>query len=161
VRGTGGDRAGQATPPCSVCFAEERCSTGEDYAPREQLFAEKTFHTSYDPIRCVRTDRYKYIYNFASVRPENYCLDIYNTPMLHESLPLLARSPNRFDELYDLEKDPTESADVAESPEYAEVREDLAKRLVGWMADTNDPILNGPVASPRFYERLEWLKSRL
>jgi arylsulfatase A-like enzyme len=131
------------------------------FTPRQEVFAEKTFHTSYDPIRCVRTDRYKYIYNFASVRPENYCLDIYNTPVLHESLHLLARSPNRHDELYDLKEDPTESTNLAESPEHVHVREDLARRLVRWMADTNDPLLDGPVASPRFYERLEWLKSRL
>ena len=28
---------------------------------RDEIFAEVNFHTSYEPIRCVRTERYKYI----------------------------------------------------------------------------------------------------
>jgi len=131
--------------------------TGGEYQPREMVFAEKTFHTSYDPLRCVRTERYKYIFNFESVRPENYCLDIYNRPVLLENLGALHYRPDRFDELYDLDADPLETSNLAEDPGHQDVRHRLAAELVRWMADTADPLLRGPVATPRYYERLDWL----
>jgi len=134
--------------------------TGGDYRPRARVFAKKTYHTSYDPVRCVRPRRHKYIFNFESVRPENYCLDIYNQPVLLENRRALAHSPNRFDELYDLEADPGETRNLAESPDHQETRRHLAGELLTWMVETNDPLLKGPVASPRYYEKIDWLKQQ-
>lgn len=132
--------------------------TGGTHRPREMLFAEKTFHTSYDPIRCVRTKRHKYIFNFESVRAENYCLDIYNKPVLLENLDSLPKTPDRFDEMYDLEADPGETNNLAEDPEQQDLRHRLASAMVSWMAETGDPLLRGPVGSPRYHEKLDWLK---
>jgi len=134
--------------------------TGSEYDQRKMLFAEKTFHTSYDPVRCVRTKDFKYIFNFESVRPENYCLDIYNKPVLIENRASLRYRPDRFDELYDLKNDPNETANLAEDPKYQDVRKKLASELVKWMTATDDPILEGPVASPKFYEKISWLKNK-
>ncbi len=134
---------------------------GGNYTSREMLYAEKTYHTSYDPLRAVRTGKYKYIFNFESVRPENYCLDIYNKPVLLESLDLLENGAYRFDELYDLENDPQERKNLAEGDDYQNIRKNLAAELVKWMAETNDPILQGPVASPRFYDKINWLKRHM
>lgn len=128
---------------------------------RDCIFAEKTFHTSYDPVRCIRTSRYKYIFNFESVRPENYALDIFDNPVLMENRSSLAKSPDRPDELYDLEADPMETRNLAGDPAHQSIRMELARRLVKWMADTADPLLKGPVATPRFYEKLDWLKQQL
>lgn len=127
----------------------------------EMIFAEKTFHTSYDPVRCVRTRQYKYIFNFESVRPENYCLDIYNKPVLLENFTNLDKSANRFDELYDIVNDPLELKNLAGEEGFQEIRNKMADALVKWMSETDDPLLNGPVASPKFYKRIDWLKKHL
>jgi len=46
------------------------------------------------------------------------------------------------DELYDLETDPGEIVNRARDPECAEELARLRRRLVAWMEDTRDPILN-------------------
>lgn len=135
--------------------------TGGDYTPREHLFAEKTFHTSYDPIRCLRTKQYKYIFNFESVRPENYCLDIAYKPVLLETINELPRRPFRFDELYDLEADPHETTNLAEEAEYQELRHQFATELVKWMRETDDALLDGPVPTPQYHERIDWLNQHV
>ena len=53
-----------------------------------------------------------------------------------------------------------EPVNLAEKPEHQETRKRLASELVKWMEQTGDPLLKGPVASPRFYEKLEWLKKQ-
>ncbi len=127
---------------------------------RDRVYSEKTYHTSYDPVRSVRTSRYKYIFNFESVRQENYPLDIFNNPVMLENRAALGKSPDRFDELYDLEADPLETNNLAKDPGHQATREDMARALVDWMTETKDPLLDGPVATPRYYEKIDWLKQQ-
>ena len=47
--------------------------------------------------------------------------------------------------LYDLATDPFELKDVSGDPSYAEVLDDLRRRLDHWMRDTDDPLLEGYV----------------
>ncbi|MHC4994311.1 MAG: sulfatase family protein, partial [Planctomycetota bacterium] len=89
--------------------------------PRTAVYAEKTYHEHYDPIRAVRTDRYKYIRNFAP-RP-NLVLpsDIYNSPTrisITDDEFVWATRPEH--ELYDLESDPGERENLAGDPAHAE-----------------------------------------
>jgi len=118
---------------------------GESDSFREFIFAEKTFHEIYDPIRGIRTERYKYIYNFKpldtlyqvprdiSMGLSGKCMkDHYNNPRLTE-------------ELYDLENDPNEFANLSENSDYNDIKESLKKKLFEWMRRTNDPILKGDI----------------
>ncbi|MFN2350665.1 MAG: sulfatase/phosphatase domain-containing protein [Kiritimatiellia bacterium] len=144
--------------------------SGQSATARECIFAEMNFNRDYIPKRCVRTDRYKYIFSFAG-------------------------TGNHFDELYDLESDPQESHNLSRSfsdlydalgqpfgtrnltgypgdisdaclyggaaePAMEELRHKLAADLAQWMTDTDDPVLEGPVASPRFYDKIAWLKEQ-
>jgi N-sulfoglucosamine sulfohydrolase len=51
--------------------------------------------------------------------------------------------------LFDLVFDPCERNNLAQSPDHAAIREELAGRLAGWMHDTADPLLAGYVPKPQ------------
>lgn len=132
--------------------------TGANYTPNSAIFAEKTFHTAYDPMRCIRTNRYKYIRNFEAVRPEDSPLDVYRKDVYMENIDKLRGKVNPKEELYDLVEDPGEWNNLAEQPDYDETKRELAAQLGQWMFRTNDPLLQGPIASPYYYQNIEELK---
>ena len=37
---------------------------------RDAIYAEKTFHEIYHPLRCIRTEKFKYILNFLRLNQE-------------------------------------------------------------------------------------------
>jgi arylsulfatase A-like enzyme len=119
---------------------------GQPYAPRQAVFAGKTFHTAYEPQRAIRTDRYKLIWN-AEVDIINVPGDIMHSPIYPQMIDRLTveRPPL---ELYDLLADPLEMHNLIGVPDLAPVADELRARLLAWMQATGDPLLNGPVASP-------------
>ena len=130
---------------------------GAEYAARAEIFAEKTFHTYYEPMRAIRTERHKLIVNFEVSTRVDVPSDIRQSPIY----PLML---GEFDEvrppieLYDLESDRWEQHNVASSPEYTAIEKDLRQRLLAWMYETNDPLLAGPVASPYYADSVRWLR---
>ena len=130
---------------------------GDTYARRGEVFSEKTFHTYYEPMRAVRTDHHKLIVNFEVSTRVDVPTDIRQSPIY----PLM---PREFDdvrppvELYDLTQDPWERNNMAGSPDYASVESDLRERLLEWMRSTEDPLLQGSVASPYYAESRAWLE---
>ena len=126
------------------------------YAPRAEVFAEKTFHTYYEPMRAVRTDHHKLIVNFEVSTRVDVPSDIRQSPIY----PLML---SQFDdvrptvELYDLTSDRWEQRNLAGAAEYASIERDLRQRLLEWMRATDDPLLAGPVASPYFTDALSTL----
>ena len=140
--------------------------TGGEYRERDRIFAERTFHTSYDPVRSVRTSRFKYIRNFESVRPDWYYsegVERHRTVrgVKHSARIMRQADPkNRpWEEIYDLKSDPLELDNLAERREYDATRQDLARALFRWMRDTDDPLLQGPIPSPRFLENIRALQA--
>lgn len=122
----------------------------EAYQPREQVFAEKTFHTAYEPQRAIRTERYKLIWNIEA-GIVNVPGDIMRSPIFPQMIqPIVVERPHF--ELYDLQTDPLEQQNLVDDPAYAETFHALRRQLLGWMQETGDPILEGPIASP-FYAR--------
>ena len=53
-------------------------------------------------------------------------------------------------ELFDLESDPLEQNNLAGMAEIAAVEKQLSEELWRWMRETRDPLLDGPVPSPRY-----------
>lgn len=52
------------------------------------------------------------------------------------------------EQLFDLLLDPNEAHDLAADPAHRAPLEDLRERLRGWMVETADPLLDGPVPEP-------------
>jgi arylsulfatase A-like enzyme len=115
---------------------------------RTELFAELTYHAAYDPQRAIRTDRHKLIRHFGD-RLEVVLPNVDDSPsksLLLDAGWAAERRPSV--ELYDLILDPMEMRNLAEDPEHANVLAELSRRLEEWMADTADPLLDGPVPAP-------------
>lgn len=113
---------------------------------RDEIFAEVNFHAAYEPMRAIRTPRWKYIRNCD--------------PRDHITLPNCDNGLTKGrlcdegwgersiegEELYDLTFDPTEANNLSSSEAHREVLEELRARLQSWMEDTNDPILQGQLS---------------
>lgn len=121
---------------------------GESYEPRTEIIADVTWHGGqYDPTRCMRTERYKYIHNFAPGRPiliQGPAGQRYGAEIIDEYFS--ARRPEH--ELYDLETDPDEQRNLAGDAETTEILADLQQRLRKILRETNDPLLEGDIPSP-------------
>ena len=121
---------------------------GEKKELNEEVFAEVNYHASYEPVRAVRTQRFKYIRRYEGR----------TTPVL----PNCDDSPSKDlwleygwrqravpqEELYDLIFDPTEQNNLRADPNSAPALREMQGRLDRWMARTNDPLLKGHVPAP-------------
>ncbi len=112
------------------------------------IYPELTFHAGYDPIRAVRSKKYKYIRCFE-VRPFYLPVNVDNSfsKELFKKMGYFEKL-RPFEFLFDLEKDPLERNNLADRPEYSEVCENLRNELIQWMKKTDDPLLYGPVSVP-------------
>jgi arylsulfatase A-like enzyme len=125
------------------------CGHASNGGTRESVFAEKTYHEHYDPIRCVRTDRYKYIRNFAERPMLVLPSDIYNSPSRRSMVDDEALWRHRpAEELYDLTADPAETHNLVHDPRMSAVLQATRARLVEWMEQTDDPLRHGPIPRP-------------
>lgn len=123
---------------------------GRPFDSRDVIFAEKTFHGMYDPMRCIRTQRYKYIHYFEKSEIHKLPSDIVGGGASRDlGVAIWREAP---EELFDLQADPNETANLATDPSHARVRDELRARLAQWMIDTDDPLRHGPIASP-FYDK--------
>jgi N-sulfoglucosamine sulfohydrolase len=121
---------------------------GEVDRLHEEIFTEVTFHAAYEPTRAIRTERWKFIKRF----------DDYPHPVLANcddsaSKEILVEAgwgeqivPR--EQLYDLILDPNEMRDLSQDPAHEGTLLELRGRLIQWMEDTEDPLLDGPVPVP-------------
>jgi N-sulfoglucosamine sulfohydrolase len=115
---------------------------------RDELFAELTYHAAYDPMRAIRTRRHKLIRHFGE-RLLPVLPNVDDSP----SKDLLvaagwAEQPRPRLELYDLLADPIEMRNLAYDEVFSDVLDGLSAQLDAWMAQTADPLLDGPVPVP-------------
>ncbi len=137
------DLAGVQPPDCLDGRSYLGLLDQDDYEPREDIFAEMTWHDKYNPMRAVRTNDFKYVRNFGD-RPLVYLpYDIYQAPAGQEMKDEFYASRRPEEELYDLAKDPLEMNNVIDDPVYADTAWTLRTRVQSWMVESNDPLLYG------------------
>jgi hypothetical protein len=97
-------------------------------------------------MRAIRTSTHKLIVNFEVGLAFDVPGDVMQSPIYPALVAELNRPRDQI-ELYDLIDDPLEQNNRAGRPELASFESDLRRRLSRWMRDTNDPLLDGPIAS--------------
>jgi len=122
---------------------------GEQEKIRSEIYGEKTYHEIYDPMRGIRTEKYKYIKNFEESDtlyqiPKDMMMDPIGKIMSERN-----NKPRPLEELYDLEKDPDEMNNLIDDSEYSDILEGLRTKLKEWMERTDDPLLDGKVEEKR------------
>ena len=137
---------------------------GKEYAPQDAIYTGRNWHENYDPVRTVRTQKWHYMLNLHPGAKRH----LLPYEILHYPNPVLQQSwPNRYvwcgdfdkpdnpyfrffdprprEELYDLESDPEEFVNLADVPEYQNIRKELAAKCQKWMQETGDPVLKGRI----------------
>lgn len=110
----------------------------------EAIFAEVNCHTSYEPIRCVRTNDYKYIRYYDDTYEGDKWSNIDNS--ISKDYYMQTSSMNRArEQFYCLTEDPDEEHNLMENANYTEIIEEHKARLLCWQKETNDYLLNGPL----------------
>jgi N-sulfoglucosamine sulfohydrolase len=133
---------------------------GETYTPNEAIFAEKTYHTYYDPMRAIRNQEWKLIANFENAPWQETSPDYDNNAKSYVEVakaldPSYEVQYHPPFELFDLQADPYEAHNLADDPVYRPIRDELARRLRDWMEATGDPLLDGPIAQGAYLERMK------
>lgn len=121
---------------------------GETDRIREEVFSEVTYHAAYEPMRCIRTDRYKLIRFYDEhdrYVPANID-DGFSKSFLLENGYL--EEKREKEQLFDLYLDPVERVNRVQDERYQAIRSELGKRLDTWMLETADPLLAGRVEKP-------------
>jgi N-sulfoglucosamine sulfohydrolase len=142
-----------------------------DYEPRDRVFAEMNWHVRYNPMRAVRTERYKYIRNFW-ISPSVFLAgDIMRGEAGRELLAEYYLETRPVEELYDLREDPDEQHNLASdrtpfetsaaasppAPDHKDALETLREATHDRMVASDDPLLDGPVSHPCLTE--DWSPS--
>ncbi len=119
----------------------------------QETYASHTFHevTMYYPMRSIITKKYKLIWNIAHPLAYPHASDLWESATWQGAL----RSENKMYglrsiedysyrpefELYDLQSDPNEVANLADQVQHQEVLEAMKLRLRSFQERTNDPWL--------------------
>ncbi|MFO7837550.1 MAG: sulfatase [Candidatus Thorarchaeota archaeon] len=123
----------------------------QESAGREFIHAELTYHDiGYNPMRGIRSKRYKYIKNleelpFLFEMPDDIRTSDSGEAFLEAFGKDKYNQPRPEEELYDLAEDPLERNNLADNPEYAETKQRLKKETLDWMKRTGDPVLDGKI----------------
>ncbi len=116
---------------------------GEQEQVNDAVFFEVNYHAAYEPMRAVRTQRWKYIRRF----------DTRSGPVLCNCDGSISKSqwmeagwidkPPQEEALYDLILDPHEKNNLVDDARHHVVANEMRDRLETWMRDSNDPLADG------------------
>ena len=117
---------------------------------REYIFAERNWHNTDEYMRCVRTEKFKLIYNAFYSIPHGTPIDLSTSPSWYElkrnqrdgtlkpEQNQIFVAPRAMVEIFDLENDPDELYNVADRADFLNTGRILARELERWQNQTND-----------------------
>ena len=115
----------------------------------DEIFSEVTYHAAYEPMRCIRTKRYKLIryYDFHNGHvPANIDESPCKSLLIESGL---LRKTRAREMLFDLYIDPVERENLIENPDYKDIYTELRIKLENWMEKTNDPLIQVSYRVPK------------
>jgi len=120
---------------------------GNAQSVRDAVFGEINYHAGYEPARCIRTNRWKYIRLFDMTTPRLYNYDdgLSKTRLMKTDWPKRERPAEA---LYDLILDPNEMNNLSGHPKMQPVLKEMKEALNAWMESTQDPLLSGSIPAP-------------
>lgn len=115
---------------------------------RKEIYSEVTFHAAYEPMRCIRTKRFKYIRRYCDGQRRLSNCD--NSPSKDYLIEHGWTESLIADEaLYDVILDPNEARNLSCTPQLKQIKETLSAQLDAWMQATDDPLLKGNLGRPK------------
>lgn len=147
------DLLGIEKPDCLEGISFANVFEDNTYKIRDEIYAEVNYHTSYEPIRCVRNERYKYIkyydetwnkLNLSNIDESNPKAFLMDHDLKEKTKPMEA--------LYDCYYDPNEVNNLIDDPTVKKVVEELKEKLQKHMEETKDPLLQGELAFKSNYK---------
>ena len=108
---------------------------------REAVFFEKGWDNPNEPMRGMRTERYKYIRNFRPGWPIPAVHDFIKACGKEAYLRAYAGSVRPPEEIYDVSEDPAELQNLAGRPEYADLLADFRRQVENIMQRNADELL--------------------
>ncbi|KGF05113.1 sulfatase family protein [Anaerococcus lactolyticus] len=122
----------------------EKNSDIDQIVINENVYSENNFHTSYEPCRSIRSERYKYIRYFDKSYNRINFSNIDNSPakefLLENGLLELEKDEEQF---YDLYYDKYENNNLIDSDGYQLIIDEFRQKLYEKMLETDDPLLEG------------------
>lgn len=126
--------------------------TGQSEQLHQQLFSELTYHAALEPVRSIRTPKWRYIKRFddADLR---ILANVDTSPSKQQFIENgWQHWRPESESLYDVILDPLEKINLINQPEYHDIHQQLQQALFSWMQNTHDPLLQENwIADPRIY----------
>lgn len=122
---------------------------GEQSELHEELFGEVNFHAAAEPMRSVRTTRWKYIrrYDNRNTPVSPNCDDGETKRFLCDAADWRQSTVDE-EALYDLLLDPQEKVNRIADPALSDTLKMLLSKLEKWMERTSDPLRAGSIEPP-------------
>lgn len=121
--------------------------------PREYVFGQYTTDMKRDNVsRSVLTEKYQLIRYFDQGRSVKWPVDVDPQEFANHVEREKSVAPRPFAQLFDIENDPFELIDLSGKEDFKKVKDELSEKLLEWMKEVDDPLLNGPQRTP-YYDK--------
>lgn len=145
------DLLGFPAPPWLQGKSFAHCFENPQAEARSSMIQEINFHTSYEPVRSVRSMRYRYV-RYLDTEWIKYNISNCDESPAKQRLLLHGWSDQKRQEeyLYDLLFDPEEKVNLAGEKHYQGILKELREELIRHMEDTGDECLTKEMYQRRY-----------